>query len=113
MSNARALRPVGRDAHCCASRRAVAGERWMPAKKTAAQENGDALYIDTSDDEAAMQVIRATVLSLWDAVDNLSRIRPRRADAYYVTIFGSARIRPNTTFYREVRRLARELAEMG
>ena len=84
----------------------------MPAKKSPA-EIGDALYIDTSDDEAAMQVIRATVLSLWDAVDNLSRIRPRRADAYYVTIFGSARIRPNTTFYREVRKLAQELAQLG
>src|SRR5690348_4017871 len=84
----------------------------MPKPKAPA-ENGDALYIDTSNDEQAMQVIRASVLGLWDAVDNLSRIRPRRADAYYVTIFGSARLRPNTTFYKEVRKLARDLAEMG
>jgi uncharacterized protein (TIGR00730 family) len=82
-------------------------------KSAAPAENGDALFIDTTDDETAMQVIRASVLGLWDAVDNLSRIRPRRADAYYVTIFGSARIRPNMTQYKEVRRLARELAEMG
>jgi uncharacterized protein (TIGR00730 family) len=83
------------------------------AKKKPPAFNGDAVLIDTTDDVTAMQVIRSTVLELWDAVDNLSRIRPRRGDAYYVTIFGSARIRPNMTSYKDVRKLARELVEMG
>lgn len=86
----------------------------MPTKNASPRsENGDALFIDTSNDEETMQVIRSSVLGLWDAVDNLSRIRPRQAEHYYVTIFGSARIRANTTFYKEVRRLAEELAGMG
>src|SRR5688572_9535540 len=86
----------------------------MPRKTPATSvETGDALFIDTSNDEAAMQVIRSSVLGLWDAVDNLSRIRPRQAEHYYVTVFGSARMRPNTTLYKETRRLAAELAGMG
>lgn len=54
----------------------------------------------------------STILSLWDAVNNLTRLRPSKHERYRVTIFGSARAREGTFVYEETRRVARSLTEI-
>ena len=74
-------------------------------------QNPDAVSI--ADSEAAFEVIHDTILSLWDTVNQLSSIQPPRRERYRVTLFGSARIQPNTPIYDGVRDLASELTTMG
>jgi uncharacterized protein (TIGR00730 family) len=69
--------------------------------------------VSLADEEAVKQVLVSTVLGLWDAVNNLTRLRPSRHERYRVTVFGSARARPGTFAYDEVRRMAAALAAMG
>src|SRR6516165_3724341 len=69
--------------------------------------------ISLADEEAVKDVLVGTVLGLWDIVNNLSRLRPSKHERYRVTIFGSARAKPGTFAYDEVKRLAAALAEMG
>src|SRR5512139_3022285 len=66
-----------------------------------------------ADEEAVKQILVSTVLGLWDMVNNLTRLRPSKPERYRVTIFGSARARPGTFAYDEVKRVAGVLAEMG
>jgi uncharacterized protein (TIGR00730 family) len=73
----------------------------------------DAGTISLGDEEAVKQVLVQTVLGLWDVVNNLTRLRPSRRERYRVTIFGSARAKPGTFAYDEVKRVAATLAEMG
>lgn len=53
------------------------------------------------------------MLKLWEAVDNLTRLRPQQTQHYHVSIFGSARISPDSPHYERVRYLAKELTVMG
>src|SRR5499433_2498820 len=69
--------------------------------------------ISLADEEGVKQVLVNTVLGLWDIVNNLTRLRPSRRERYRVTIFGSARAKPGTYVYDEVKRVAAALAEMG
>jgi uncharacterized protein (TIGR00730 family) len=69
--------------------------------------------ISLADEEEVRQVLAASVLGLWDVVNNLTRLRPSRRDRYRVTIFGSARVKPGTFGYEETKRAAAALAEMG
>jgi uncharacterized protein (TIGR00730 family) len=69
--------------------------------------------ISLADEEAVKEVLVSTVFSLWDIVNNLTRLRPSKRERYRVTIFGSARAKPGTFVYNEVRRVAAALAEMG
>jgi uncharacterized protein (TIGR00730 family) len=69
--------------------------------------------ISLADEEAVRRVLAETVLGLWDAVNNLTRIKPSRRERYRVTIFGSARAQPGTFGYDETKRAAAALAEMG
>jgi predicted Rossmann-fold nucleotide-binding protein len=71
----------------------------------------DTVSIDNS--EAAFEVIENTVISLWDAVNNLTSIQPPKRERYRVTLFGSARMLPDTSLYNGVRHLASELTNMG
>lgn len=63
--------------------------------------------------EETLHVVSQAVLGLWDVVNNLTRLRPRKLEHYYATVFGSARILPGTPQYDDVRRLAKELAQLG
>ena len=72
---------------------------------------GDAISL--SDEEAVKQVLVDSVLGLWDVVNGLTRLRPSRRDRYRVTIFGSARARPGSFAYEEVKRVAGALAALG
>jgi uncharacterized protein (TIGR00730 family) len=69
--------------------------------------------VSLADEEAVKQVLVSTIFGLWDAVNNLTRIRPTKRDRYRVTIFGSARARPGTYVFEEVRRTAAALAGLG
>ncbi|HEY9834293.1 MAG TPA: LOG family protein [Stenomitos sp.] len=69
--------------------------------------------VNISEEEAAFQVVEEAVLGLWDVVNNLTRIRPPKRKRYRVTIFGSARLQPDSIPYDGVRRLASELTIMG
>jgi uncharacterized protein (TIGR00730 family) len=69
--------------------------------------------ISLADEEAVKQILVSTVFGLWDIVNNLTRLRPTKKDRYRVTIFGSARAKPGTYVYDEVKRIATALAAMG
>jgi uncharacterized protein (TIGR00730 family) len=69
--------------------------------------------VSLADEEAVKQVLVNTVFGLWDIVNNLTRLQPSRQERYRVTIFGSARAKPGTYVYDEVKRIAAALAEMG
>jgi uncharacterized protein (TIGR00730 family) len=69
--------------------------------------------VSLADEEAVKQVLVSTVFGLWDIVNNLTRLRPSKREHYRVTIFGSARAKPGTFVYDEIKRIAAVLAEMG
>ena len=69
--------------------------------------------VSLSDGEAVADVLRQSVIGLWDVVNSLTRIKPPRRDRYRVSIFGSARVQPGTFGYEETKRVAAALAELG
>lgn len=66
-----------------------------------------------SDEEAVKKIIVDSVFELWKVVNNLTRLRPAKRGHYRVTIFGSARAKPQSFAYEHVKQLAKGLAEMG
>jgi predicted Rossmann-fold nucleotide-binding protein len=66
-----------------------------------------------TDSEEAFSVIQSSVLGLWEVVNSLATIRPAKRERYRVTIFGSARMQPESALYHDVRWLAGELTVMG
>jgi uncharacterized protein (TIGR00730 family) len=68
--------------------------------------------VSLADEEAVKQILTSTVFDLWEIVNNLTRLRPSKREHYRVTIFGSARAKPGTFVYDEVKRVAAALAEM-
>ena len=69
--------------------------------------------VSITDEEAVKAILTETVYGLWDAVNNLTRIKPTKHERYRVTIFGSARAKPGTFAYEETKRVAQALAEMN
>ncbi len=69
--------------------------------------------VSLADEEAVKDVLVRAVFGLWDVVNDLTRLRPSRRERYRVTIFGSARAKPGSFVYDEVKRIAAALAEMG
>ncbi len=69
--------------------------------------------ISIADEEAVKQLMVKTIFGLWDIVNDLTRLRPTRQERYRVTIFGSARVKPGTFAYDEVKRIAASLAALG
>jgi uncharacterized protein (TIGR00730 family) len=76
-----------------------------------AQEN-KAGNISLADEDAVKQILVSTVFGLWDIVNNLTRLKPSKRERYRVTIFGSARAKPGSFVYEEVKRLAAALAAL-
>src|ERR1700751_2652448 len=62
--------------------------------------------VSLADEEAVKQLLVSTVFGLWDIVNNLTRLRPSKRARYRVMIFGSARAKPGTFVYDEVKRVA-------
>jgi uncharacterized protein (TIGR00730 family) len=69
--------------------------------------------ISLADEEAIKEVLVRAVFGLWDVVNDLTRLRPTKRERYRVTIFGSARAKPGTFVYDEVKRVAAALTELG
>jgi uncharacterized protein (TIGR00730 family) len=69
--------------------------------------------VSLADEEAVKQILVSTIFGLWDMVNNLTRLRPSRQERYRVTIFGSARAKPGSYVYDEVKRVAAALAEIS
>jgi uncharacterized protein (TIGR00730 family) len=69
-------------------------------------------FVSLADEDAVKQILVRTVFGLWEIVNDLTRLRPSKKERYRVTIFGSARARPGTYVYDEVKRIAAALAEM-
>ena len=69
--------------------------------------------VSMADEESVKQILESTVFGIWDIVHNLTRLRPSKHERYRVTIFGSARAKPGTYVYDEVKRVATALAGMG
>jgi uncharacterized protein (TIGR00730 family) len=73
----------------------------------------DTAVVPLSDEKAVLDILRRSVLGLWETVNNLTRLRPTKRDRYRVTIFGSARVDPNHWVYAAVRDTAAELTRLG
>jgi uncharacterized protein (TIGR00730 family) len=74
---------------------------------------GQSDIVRLGDEDAAIAVLERAVTGLWNAVNELTRLRRTTRDNYRVTIFGSARIQPGTPAYERVKELAAALTEMG
>jgi uncharacterized protein (TIGR00730 family) len=68
--------------------------------------------VSLADEEAVTRILGTSLLSLWDVVNNLTRLKPTRRERYRVTIFGSARVKPGSFGYEETKRAATALARM-
>jgi hypothetical protein len=68
--------------------------------------------VSLADEEGVQAIVVDTIAGLWDMVNNLTRLEPTRRERYRVTIFGSARSRPGSKTYNDVKRIARSLAEL-
>lgn len=71
----------------------------------------DAVYL--SDEEGVSDVLVSTVGNLWEAVNQLTRLKASKKDEYLVTIFGSARIKSGSEDYERVKKLSSNLTELG
>lgn len=76
-------------------------------------DNQKSNIVKLNDEEAVKQILTDTVFRLWDVINNLTRLRPTKRDRYRVTIFGSARAKPGTFVYEQVKEVSKALAEMG
>ena len=74
---------------------------------------GQSDVVRLSDEDAAVELLERAVTGLWEVVNELTRFRRTTRQNYRVTIFGSARLKPNTTAYEAVKQLAAELTKMG
>ena len=69
--------------------------------------------VSLGDEPNVLAVVAASVQNLWEAVNNLTRLRPTKRQRYRVTVFGSARVPKSHWVYAAVRDLAAELTRMG
>ncbi len=77
------------------------------------QTPGNPNTVSLADEAAVKEVLSQTVMGLWEIVNNLTRLRPSARERYRVAIFGSARARPGTFVYDEVKRAAAAFTRMG
>ena len=83
-------------------------------KPEAGQENDIAqALIHPLDYEVTRHILNNVLVKLWDAVDELTKLRPRKTRFFQVTIFGSARIKAGTPAYEATKDLCAKLAAMG
>jgi uncharacterized protein (TIGR00730 family) len=74
--------------------------------------SGSSDLVSLGDEEQVAEVVRSSILNLWQLVNNLTRLRPTKRDRYRVTIFGSARVPKDHWVYQAVRDLAAELTRL-
>ena len=81
--------------------------------KKSAKAFGQSDIIRLSDEDATVALLERAVAGLWDVVNELTRLRRTTRQNYRVTIFGSARLKPGSVAYENVKKLAAELTRMG
>jgi len=69
--------------------------------------------VSLGNEREVLDLVANSVMSLWDVVNNLTRLRPTRRERYRVTIFGSARVPEDHWVYAAVRDVAEELTRLG
>lgn len=69
-------------------------------------------FVSLGDEHKVIEVVSESILSLWEAVNNLTRLKPTARERYRVTIFGSARVPKDHWVYLAVRDLAAELTRL-
>jgi uncharacterized protein (TIGR00730 family) len=69
--------------------------------------------VSLADEEAVKKVLASSIVGLWQVVNTLTRLRPSKRERYRVAIFGSARAKPGSYVYEEVKRAAAAFAAMG
>src|SRR5438093_7128866 len=74
---------------------------------------GQSDVVRLSDEDATTALVEHAVTGLWDVVNELTRLRRTTRQNYRVTIFGSARLKPATSPYNAVKKLAAELTKLG
>jgi len=74
---------------------------------------GQSDIVRLSDEDAAVALLERAITGLWEVVNELTRFRRTTRQNYRVTIFGSARLKPGTPAYEELKQLAAELTKMG
>lgn len=79
---------------------------------TGSQQDATRL-VSLTDEEGVKEILQHSIMGLWDVVSELTRLRPTRRERYRVAIFGSARAKPGTFVYEEVKRVAAAFSEMG
>jgi hypothetical protein len=82
----------------------------MTPAETARPRSGESVSL--ADERAVVDLVASSILKLWGAVNDLTRLRPTRRDRFRVTVFGSARVPKDHWVYRAVRDLSAELALM-
>jgi uncharacterized protein (TIGR00730 family) len=82
----------------------------MPEPNPALADTG---VVDIQDQTQTIELVSASILGLWDVVNNLTRLRPTRREQFRVTIFGSARVEQDHWVYGAVRDMSAELTRMG
>lgn len=74
---------------------------------------GQSDIVRLADEDATVAVLERAITGLWDAVNELTRLRRTSRRNYRVTIFGSARLQPGTPAYESVKQLAAGLTDLG
>jgi uncharacterized protein (TIGR00730 family) len=82
----------------------------MPEPNPALADTG---VVDIQDQTQTIELVSASILGLWDVVNNLTRLRPTRREQFRVTIFGSARVQQDHWVYGAVRDMSAELTHLG
>jgi uncharacterized protein (TIGR00730 family) len=83
----------------------------MPSSADSATRSGD--FVSLDDEQKVLEVVTASILNLWEAVNNLTRLRPAARQRYRVTVFGSARVPRDHWVFLAVRDMAAELTRLG
>ncbi len=79
---------------------------------TSPDNSGSSESVPLDDEQKVIDVVSASIFSLWEAVNNLTRLRPTKRSHYRVTVFGSARVPSDHWSYQAVRDLAAELTRL-
>jgi uncharacterized protein (TIGR00730 family) len=83
----------------------------MPHEETDVATSAD--IVTLADERAVVDVVSSSILKLWSAVNDLTRLRPTKRERFRVTIFGSARVPKEHWVYGAVRDLAAELTRLN
>jgi uncharacterized protein (TIGR00730 family) len=70
-------------------------------------------FVGLDDEAGVVEVLKTSLIGLWQVVNNLTRLRPTRRERYTVAIFGSARVDPGHWVYEAVREASAEITRMG